>query len=136
MIKRFPILGYCILTIFVLVPQANAQEAYKAPEGVTILTEAELLERIIGNTARGKADGTRWTEYYLDNGTIKGMWGSDRYGGKWKVSGPVMCYDYSGDDDDGCWTLSLNGDSISYYNLEGKKDGKPTTLYQGNSEGL
>ena len=64
---------------------------YIVPEGVTVLTEEQLLTRVIGNTLVG---GTRWVEYYepatgnLKEGRIKGKSkGIGLYGGVGKLKG-------------------------------------------------
>lgn len=99
-----------------------------------VLNEKEILTQIIGNTATGKTNGVRWSEYYEPNGTIHGRWRNDPYQGKWSISGSEVCYDYAGSEDDGCWTMSLMGDEITYY-----KDGKPdgtAKLLKGNPKDL
>jgi hypothetical protein len=107
----------------------SAQQQVRADEPV-VLTEQEILAQFIGNTATGIDEGTRWSEYYQPNGTIKGRWSNDPYQGKWTVSGSEMCFDYAGSADDGCWTMSVKGDEITYYK-KGKHDGTGKLL-KGN----
>ncbi len=100
----------------------------------TVLTEEEVLAQFIGNTATGTEQGTGWSEYYQSNGTIRGRWGNGPYQGKWTVTGSEMCFDYAGFEDDGCWTMSIEGDEISYYK-KGNPDGT-AKLLKGNPKNL
>ncbi len=112
--------AFVILTIGILVPAALAQEERRLPEGVTVLSEEELRTNFVGSTATGiSSDGTAWTEYYqLD--------------GAWTISGPWMCFDYGGDEDDGCSTIVLDGDHIKYFEANGEPyGGSGTTLIPG-----
>jgi hypothetical protein len=68
---------------------AHAGDDFKVPEGVTLLTEDEIREKIIGNTMTGTSGSKRWTEYYLSNGVIKGVEAGEKYGGKWTLSCPA-----------------------------------------------
>ncbi len=97
---------------------AGAAENFIAPEGVTILSEQEIRDRVIGNTAQG----SDWTEYYKPGGVISGR-SPNYYTGKWTVSGSVMCYDYDGPDYDTCSILSIKDGVISFYDLKGKFKG-------------
>lgn len=110
-------------------------DEFTTPEGVTLLTEEEIRAKIIGNTLEGKEYGKRWWELYLPDGNIAGLWATERYGGKWTLSGPVMCYDYKGSGYDGCWTMSLEGDKIDYYKMDGEPDGD-AKLREGNPKAL
>ena len=122
-------IGLLALVLFVSIPQQHAQ----ADEPI-VLTEEEIASQIIGNTATGTDSGTRWSEYYEPNGTIRGRWANDPYQGKWTVSGSEMCFDYAGTSDDGCWTMTLEGDDITYYK-KGKNDGT-AKLLKGNAKNL
>ena len=110
-------------------------EEFVAPAGVTLLNEKQIRAEIIGNTLTGSGGSSRWTEYYLTNGVIKGVSGGDRYGGDWTVSGPVMCWNYQGDEYDACGTMSRDGDKVLFYSRDGEPTGS-ATLSEGNDKGL
>ena len=116
-------------------------QGYKAPAGVTILTEDEILTMIVGNTLVGAKEP--WVEYYKPDGTkkrglIRGLWeGSQRYKGRWKIKGSLWCLSYPDDpDSNGCWTLALIGDKVEWYKPNGKEDPPPSTLLLGNPKNL
>ena len=96
--------------LFVLSPQLHVQAA--EPE---VLTQEQIMSEIIGNTVTGVQDGTPYTEYYEPDGIVRGRWTKNYYLGKWTVSGSEMCFDFPGINYDGCWTMSLDGDVITYY---------------------
>ena len=116
---------------------AHAGDDFKVPEGVTVLTEDEIREKIIGNTMTGTSGSKRWTEYYLPNGVIKGVEAGEKYGGKWTLSGSVMCFDYSGDEYDTCDTLALEGTKVRFFKLDGTPSDYATgEILEGNASGL
>jgi hypothetical protein len=96
------------------------------PDGVTLLTEEQLLNQVIGNTHIG---GKSWIQYYepgIDNlkeGKIKGdSRDYGLYGGTWSVDGPMMCFKW----DlaifaayNGCWTTAIDGDNVTWYSARG-----------------
>ena len=96
------------------------------PDGVTFLTEEQLLNQVIGNTYIG---GKSWIQYYepgIDNlkeGRIKGdSRDYGLYGGAWSVNGSMLCEKW----DlavfaayNGCWTTAIDGDSVTRYSAQG-----------------
>ena len=109
---------------------------FTTPTDVTILSEQELLSTIIGNTLDGREN--RWLEYYepptelARSGKVIGVWsGLKVYTALWTIDGSLMCWRYPGHADlDGCWTLSLDGDKVTWYDEHGKRDyGKPGSRY-------
>ncbi len=115
---------------------ALAEQDYVVPEGVTLMTEDEIRSKIIGNTLTGTDYGKKWWEFYVPDGKIKGLWDRERYRGKWSLDGPVMCFDYAGTGYDGCWTMSLDGNTVHYYKPTGELDDPPDELLPGNTKGL
>ena len=124
---------------------ANAGD-YIVPEGVTVLTEEQLMTQVIGNTYMG---GKIWVEYYEPStvgkmeGRIKGKQGRTKvYGGNWKINGPLMCWEF--DDPkiavyNDCFTTALNGDTVNFYTIHGivHTDAAGTvTLIPGNPDNL
>ena len=116
------------LLAFVLVTISARQQA-KAHEAV-MLTEQEILTQIIGNTASGVSTKYSWSEYYQPEGTIRGRTDDRPYQGKWTVSGSAMCFVYADSGDVGCWTISVEGNEITYHK-KGKHD-MTGTLVKGN----
>lgn len=107
------------------------------PDDVTVMTEAELRSAIIGNTVTGFVGGTPWSEYYLPNGVIQGVEGGERYVGRWTISGPWLCFDYDGTEDDGCSTLARSGNNVRFYDEDGDSgDYSTAEILQGNAQGL
>lgn len=107
------------------------------PEGVTLMTEAELRETLVGNTYAGdsvKSNGS-YIEFIQPDGKISGLWnGTDRYKGEWAISGKVWCYKYKSSN--GCNILSKSGDTIYWYELDGSSLGGKATVTKGDSKGL
>jgi hypothetical protein len=62
-------------------------EKYTTPEGVTLMTEAELKSTLVGNTYAGDSTrypGSTFIEYTQPDGKISGLWNAkDRYKGAW-----------------------------------------------------
>ena len=124
---------------------ANAGD-YIVPEGVTVLTEEQLMTQVIGNTYMG---GKKWVEYYEPStegqreGRIKGKHRrTGIYGGNWKINGSLMCWEF--DDPkiavyNDCFTTALNGDTVTTYTIHGivHTDAAGTvTLIPGNPDNL
>jgi hypothetical protein len=119
---------------------------YIVPTGVTVLTEEQLLTRVIGNTLVG---GTRWVEYYepatgnLKEGRIKGKSkGIGLYGGSWKIKGALMCWEFDTAKMavyNDCFTIALDGNTVITYTIHGKVHTDPSgqiTLIPGNPNDL
>jgi len=112
-------------------------KTFVTPVGVTLLTEPEIIQMIVGNTFMGEtAKGGMYYEYYTEDGHIRGLVRGEKYSGKWKVKGSVICFDYNDPSHEHCSTLSVNeGGSVRFYDLKGKR--KWLAIPQkGNSKGL
>jgi hypothetical protein len=114
----------------------SAQQQAKAHEEV-MLTEQDILAQIIGNTAISVGEEHGWSEYYQPDGIIRGRSvhadGQEHpMQGKWTVSGSEMCFDYAGSGDAGCWTISVEGNEVTYHKKG--KDDVMATLLKGNPE--
>ena len=108
----------------------NAGE-FVTPEGVTLLTGDEIRSTLIGNSLRGRS----WTEYYAPNGRIGGKYKARYYKGSWEINGSRLCVDYDGTEYDGCVTISISGDSVTWYRPNGKQRWN-ATLLPGNDGNL
>ena len=105
-------------------------EGYELPDGVTVMTEAEIRERIIGNTQIGEYEGDKDPMYFLADGTLLGVWRDVRWCDYWAVSGPVLCVGISSQRY--CETLALEGKVVKPFDLDG--NGKATRdLVQGKA---
>ncbi len=94
--------------------------------GHAMLTGDQIQQQISGNTVQGSmADGSRYTEFYATDGTIRG----NGYTGNWRVQANQMCFKY-GDDPEYCLSIELVGDQV-YWIAGGKKEGTGT-LVTGN----
>ena len=114
--------------------EITQSKQYTKPEGVAILSEAELRTKIVGNTISGKSvKGPLYSEFFAPDGKGRGLWNSDKYKFEYAISGPVYCY--KGDGFNGCNLLSLKGDTITWYKLSGKEVSKAKLLL-GNPKGL
>lgn len=117
----------------------TAQEKkYIEPAGVTLMTETEIRNTVVGNTYKGESvryPGSTYIEYIHPDGRISGLWnGTDRYKGKWAVAGPVWCYRY--ETQRGCNTLVKSGDRILWYHLDGSHGGGEALVMAGDPENL
>jgi len=109
----------------------SAQQQARSHEAV-MLTGQEILAQIIGNTATSVGEEHGWSEYYQPDGALRGLSVHDDgqehpMKGKWTVSGSEMCFNYVGSGDSGCWTISVEGNEITYHK-EGKDDVMATLL--------
>ncbi len=120
-----------------LLETAQGQK-FTQPEGVTLMTEAEIRETIVGNTYEGDSvryPGSTYIEYIHPDGKISGLWnGQDRYKGKWAVSGRVWCYRY--ETTRGCNTLAREGSTIRWYALDGSYKGGKSVVMAGDPRNL
>lgn len=111
---------------------------HTAPEGVTLMTESELRETLVGNTYSGdstRSPGNTYVEFIRPDGTTSGLWsGTDRYKGKWAISGKVWCSQYK--QSSSCNTLSKDGDTIYWYQLDGTTKGGMSKVRPGNPDEL
>ena len=128
---------FAIALLVLVVVMTSAQQQARADEP-SVLTEQEILTQIVGNTAISVGEKHGWSEYYQPDGALRGRSfhadGKEHpMQGKWTVSGSKMCFDYVGSGDAGCWTISIEGDEITYYRKEKHKHNM-ATLLEGNPE--
>ena len=121
--------GLRICLIIALVAGATSYAStvdYTVPTGVTVLTEEQLLNQIIGNTLVGGYE--HWVEYFepptgdQKNGRFKGKSVTlGRYGGSWEVKEELMCWQFDEPDTeyDICFTIVLDGDNVTFYQTTG-----------------
>jgi tetratricopeptide (TPR) repeat protein len=92
-------------------------ESYELPDGVTVMTEAEIRERIIGSTMIGEYQGDRDPTYFHADGTLSGLWRDLLWCEYWAVSGPVLCVGISSQRY--CETLAVEGTVVKPFDLNG-----------------
>lgn len=111
---------------------------FSVPKGVTLLTEPEIREALIGNSYSGdsvKFPGNQYLEFIQPDGSINGLWnGRSRYDGEWAVHGKIWCYKRRNNSD--CNTVSRSGSTIYWHHLDGRSDRARSRLYQGNPKNL
>ena len=111
------------------------------PEGVTLMSEQEMRDMLVGNTYMGDSvrnPGSTYIEFIHADGNISGMWDGrsrKRYKAKWAMSGNVMCTKY--EKSSYCNTLAKSGDTIYWYNLDGTtQEGRYAKVTSGDSQNL
>ena len=116
---------------------AESQQ-FTEPAGVTLMTESQLRETLVGNTHGGdsvKNVGNFYLEFVDPDGTIRGLRnGKYRYEGSWAIHGKVWCYKYASNS--GCNTLSGSSNTIFWHNLDGSTDRGRSRVYPGNPRNL
>ncbi len=115
-----------LMALVVATTSVTSAEDYTLPTGVTVLTEEQLLNQIIGNTLVGGYE--HWVEYFepptgdQKNGRFKGK--SVTAGptsGDWTIDGSLMCWQYDEPDTkyNDCFTIVLDGDTVTFYQTTG-----------------
>jgi hypothetical protein len=138
----------CLLVALVVATTSvTSAEDYVVPTGVTVLTEEQLLNQIIGSSLSG---GTgRWVAYFLPpsgdqkKGRFRGKSGANGpTSGDWTVNGSLMCWHFDSLNRvqfNGCFTTNLDGDTVTWYHVDGtprySRAGR-INLISGNPENL
>ncbi len=108
------------------------------PDGVTLMTEAQIREFVVGNTYEGDSvryPGNTYVEFIHPDGKISGLWNEkDRYRGEWALAGKVWCYKYKSSS--GCNTLARSDDAILWYRLDGSYQGGKSIVMVGDPRSL
>jgi hypothetical protein len=114
------------VALIVTTTSVTSAEDYILPTGVTVLTEEQLLNQIIGNTLVYRYE--HHVEYFepptgdQKKGRFKGKSAPlGRYGGSWEVKENLMCWKH--DEPlarlDLCITIVLDGDIATWYQKNG-----------------
>ena len=112
-------------------PAAPAVAAAPAPAGkVTGLAAWTLL---VGNSVSGKVDGEDYTDFYMENGTVKTLHGSTLSSGKWTFEDGRACFMYPKEDLD-CYRVEVDGDVVNFTDKSGS--GTRLLLEKGNPKKL
>lgn len=120
---------------------------YKIPDGVTVLTEKQLLTQVIGNTLSGN---NKWFEYFDPSGKelMKGRFSAEWLQtelneGSWEIHKSLLCRKF---DDariaaiyDGCFTIAFDGNEVTMYKDNGYRYDDPYSpilILSGNPKNL
>jgi hypothetical protein len=142
-IKQITILASCGVFFLALASCKSLQEVaqskkFTQPEGVTLMTEQDLRDTLVGNTYKGDSvryPGSTYIEYIHPDGKISGLWnGQERYKGEWVISDKLWCYKYK--NSNGCNTLSKSGATIFWYGLDGTSKGGKSLVVSGDPNQL
>jgi len=135
------------VALVVVTTSVTSAEDYVVPTGVTVLTEEQILNQIIGNTLVYGYE--HHVEYFepptgdQKNGKFKGR--SARffsYGGSWEVKENLMCWKHDKSSMvrfDMCITIVLDGDIATWYQTNGfpwYNGHPPIKLISGNPKNL
>jgi hypothetical protein len=91
-----------------------------------------LRKTLIGNTITGVENGESYVEYLRSDGVISGLSGSEKYSGRWRISGDQICFLYPKESQDwDCTQASLQGNEIIW-----SDKGGTANLMKGNPNGL
>ena len=133
-----------LVALIVTTTSVTSADDYVVPTGVTVLTEEQLLNQIIGNTVVG---GSRyWRAYFLPQsgdqkkGRFRGKAKTTYTKGDWTVNGSLMCWHFDSPARsfvNGCFTTALDGDTVTWYLPTGHprySKGGPRKLISGNPE--
>jgi hypothetical protein len=119
-------LRICLLVALVVATTSvTSAEDYVVPTGVTVLTEEQLLNQIIGNTLEGGYG--HWVEYFepptgdQKEGRFKGKSGvMGLYGGSWEVKEDLLCWQFDKVVSlNTCVTIVLDGGIVTWYQTNG-----------------
>jgi hypothetical protein len=91
-----------------------------------------LRETFVGNTISGIENGEAYSEYLRSDGSISGLSGSEKYSGRWRISGDQICFLYLGESKNwDCTQASLRGNEIIW-----SDKGGVANLMKGNPHGF
>ena len=120
---------------------------YKIPDGVTVLTEKQLLTQVIGNTLTGR---NKWFEYFepsdeeLKKGRFRVEWlQTELNEGSWEIHNSLLCRKFDdaqiGAIYDGCFTIALDGNEVTLHKDNGYRHDDPYSpilILSGNPKNL
>ena len=104
------------LLLFAATTVSEAQN-FTAPDGVVLLTEQELRNVFVGNTAAYPSGGREWCS---EGGSCRGKRGSFSWSGNVAFDGNLVCFTYPDNPGSGgCRTVSQNDDgTINMWDAE------------------
>ena len=134
-----------ILLVLIVGTSITSAKDYVLPEGVSVLTDKELLTLFVGNTAFNR----RFFDYYEPpaEGEMQGKLGSKHmvhgpYGGTWSIDGPLICWEFDRlplSAFGSCVTVAKDGDTFPFFKTNGAEyylKGGRIKVVSGNPENL
>ena len=89
---------------------------------------------LVGNSVSGKVDGEDYTDYYMENGTVKTLLHGNKLStGKWTFEDGKACFLYPDEDLD-CYSVEVDGDIANFTDQSGV--GTRLTIQKGNPRKL
>ncbi|MBV9835072.1 MAG: hypothetical protein JO055_11735 [Alphaproteobacteria bacterium] len=114
-------------------PAPAPAPAAPAPTTSAPLTGLQAWVALVGNTVSGKVDGKDYVDYYMADGTVKTMEGSQLSTGKWSLEGPQVCFKYPREQRD-CYTMEVVGKVVTFKSKDGT--GLRFDILDGNAKNL
>lgn len=112
---------------------APTTPAPTTPAATAPLTGVAAWAALVGNTVAGKIDGKDYVDYYMADGTVKTMEGSQLSTGKWSLEGLQVCFKYPREQRD-CYTLEVVGKVVTFKGKDGA--GLRFDILGGNAKNL
>ena len=114
-------------------PAPAPTPAPAAPTPPAPLTGLQAWVALVGNTVSGKVDGKDYVDYYMTDGTVKTMEGSQLSTGKWSLEGQQVCFKYPREQRD-CYTMEVVGKVVTFKSKDGT--GLRFDILEGNAKNL
>lgn len=116
-------------------PPSVASAAPPAATASRRLTGLDAWNALVGNTIAGKnSDGDPLFEFYLKNGTVKQLDDDTTATGKWSVKGGKVCFEFPDDDEETCYSVTVEGNIATFTDDDGS--GKRYEILPGNPKRL
>ena len=93
------------VSIFLMVASKAALAQQQTPSAAQSLEGHAAIERLIGNTMTGTADGAPYFAYYDKSGTVKMQRGAEVASGQWSRDGENLC-------EETCYMIKLDPDGV------------------------
>ena len=100
------------LAISIFSTVATGALAQQPPSPAQSLEGNAAVERLIGNTMTGTADGVPYFAFYDRSGTVKIERGGEVASGQWSRDRENLCEEFPDDDDETCYMIKLDPDGV------------------------
>lgn len=121
---------------------ANQVASAATPQYVTPkpLKAADIKAQLIGNTITGSDDSGPFTQFFVPDGTFRGVGNDDFYTGTWQITNNQMCTHLDADDGENkgwdCTAVTLIDGKVYWSGEVSEGDAPEATLVPGNPTGL
>jgi hypothetical protein len=112
------------------------------PQSVDLkpLNAAKIKAQVVGNTITGADDSGPFTQFFVPDGTFRGVGQEDFYTGTWQISNNQMCTHLDSDDGDNkgwdCTPVTVIDNKLYWSGDVSEGDEPEATLIHGNPTGL